>query len=328
MKLLCAHGADPNRVGGAGVPPIVAAVYYGANVDLLQALVSAGADGGATSTTGFTAAHNAAWHGKLEQLIYVVGPGGCPHDSPDSLGRTPLAVACFASKLREISYLLDLGCDVNHREMFGSTPLHYCCYNRFLAGVQDLLSHGAHPDIQCQRGATPLWYAVCFRAYDVVCRLVQENVRLSQASCGAMLCNLGQVSAEMYPLYRTPLEMAFLANHSLIFATLVVAGCDFKGEAWWDSCEVAGKPETFMQVYKWACSVPTKVMSLKSLCRRCVRQVLGCPMTGRLKTLFVPTMLRNYLLFEELADSVLPELINKTGVLETTAWSQHMDEFL
>jgi ankyrin repeat protein len=104
MRLLLAHGADPNIATDAGTTPLmvaagvnwsVAETYDFGNDALLEAVKlahSLGNDVNAVNSMGIAAIHGAANRGANDVIEYLAA-NGARLDTPDAQGRTPLAWA-------------------------------------------------------------------------------------------------------------------------------------------------------------------------------------------------------------------------------------------
>ena len=93
VDLLIAAGADVNGRGTDGVatPPLLDAATLG-RPDLVEQLLRAGADIGASRRNGWTALHFAAMYDDPETAAVLLAAGADP-DAADDKGDTPLTVA-------------------------------------------------------------------------------------------------------------------------------------------------------------------------------------------------------------------------------------------
>jgi ankyrin repeat protein len=154
VKLLLAHGADPNArlrtatiqknhtpgegTLAAGATPLMRAAK-GGDSQIMQALVDGGADPAATERNGTTALMIAAGLGR--------GVGAFQKD-----------VGTEADLLRAVTLCVDRGVDVNAVNDAGQTALHFAVRNGD-AMVRLLVEHGAKPDVKDRQGRTPIDYA-------------------------------------------------------------------------------------------------------------------------------------------------------------------------
>jgi len=97
MRVLVAHGADPNRATRAGMTPLLFAIGPGRRKsakDTLEAVkvcLDAGANVNATNANGETPLHAAVAQG--DALVRLLSERGANLDARDKQGRTPLDVA-------------------------------------------------------------------------------------------------------------------------------------------------------------------------------------------------------------------------------------------
>jgi ankyrin repeat protein len=104
MRLLIAHGANPNLATNDGTTPLMAAAgvnyvvgrtFTHPRVDTLEAVklcLETGADVNAQNSLGFTAAHGAANRG-LDDVLRLLAEHGANLAAKDKEGRTPLTFA-------------------------------------------------------------------------------------------------------------------------------------------------------------------------------------------------------------------------------------------
>jgi ankyrin repeat protein len=104
MRLLLAHGANPNLATNDGATPLMAAAgvnwvvaqtYSRSDAEYLEAAtlcVQQGNDVNAVNSQGFTAMHGAANRG-FDAMIKVLAEHGAKLDVKDKQGRTPMTFA-------------------------------------------------------------------------------------------------------------------------------------------------------------------------------------------------------------------------------------------
>jgi len=97
MRVLLAHGADPNRATRAGMTPLLFAMGPGRRksakdtLDAVKACLDAGANVNATNANGETPLHAAVAQG--DGLVRLLSERGANLEAKDKQGRTPLDVA-------------------------------------------------------------------------------------------------------------------------------------------------------------------------------------------------------------------------------------------
>ncbi|CRL21491.1 Cyclin-like F-box [Penicillium camemberti] len=163
VKLLLAHGADPNSMGLLGSPPEIAS-------EMVPVL------------------HVACLydHPKIMQVLLEAG---ADLNAKDARGRTPLHML-FKSSLSKSSYhgipfdilLADPTVKIDERDNYGCTPLHAaatCRYNipATLEFAKKVVRMPDEVDINSQdsQGRTPLWDCVAFNQYDMTRLLLAQD---------------------------------------------------------------------------------------------------------------------------------------------------------
>ena len=168
VRSLLARNAEPNVVdsGGAKEPVLVTAVLKG-NVDMVRALVEAGAFVDATTVHNSTPLSMAALKGRVEISKYLL-QRGAKVEGVDPDGTTPLMLAARSGETDIVRALIAAKANVNARTsaMDGShTPLHLACEDSSfgivkLEIVKALVEAGADVSVQNGAGKTAIEVAI------------------------------------------------------------------------------------------------------------------------------------------------------------------------
>jgi ankyrin repeat protein len=196
VKLFLAAGMDPNVKNGRGATAVSAAVRGGhvqivkelatrkpifdghdlsraavrQNGEILRILLDIGAD----TELKNEAFVSAAATGRFEHMRTLLESGA----DVSSVGAEALMRAAGSQFNRDkvseigqhdiVKFLLDLGVDVNTKNVDGSTPLHYATRSGFVAVIETLLSRGARINAKNNAGWTALFMALYRHAFNIV----------------------------------------------------------------------------------------------------------------------------------------------------------------
>jgi ankyrin repeat protein len=180
LKASLAHGANPNIPLTKGTPirrqgpdfflpasligatPFLLAAKY-ASVDMMHALVAAGADTKLATSNGTTPLMAAANGDRRHQMGLTGGDDDYEPQGADTKGPDV------------IKYLLDLGADVNAANQAGDTALHVAVAGKANTIIPLLVERGAILDTKNKRGQTPLALASVGARRGAAARKAQNN---------------------------------------------------------------------------------------------------------------------------------------------------------
>ncbi len=170
VKLFLADGFSPNA---RYEEPILVISAQDNQLEVLQALIQAGADVNAAGGGGFQAIHVAAWHARVDIVRELLKAGADPNaygDPTDEGGAfVPLYEACTrtldgsaetAERIETVKVLLEHGARVNvYHPRGGRGPLHVASLYGFDGVLRLLLENHAEIEHEDGFGDTPLMAA-------------------------------------------------------------------------------------------------------------------------------------------------------------------------
>lgn len=242
-ELLIKHGANINVKDPHGGLSLLHKAAKRNSCNMLELLITNGADLEQVSDKGNSALHVAAFHGSAEALD-VLCTAKCNLDARNIAGITPLGVALHLRKFECASRLLTYKPDVNAADKQNVTPLYLATDFRAVEIVDKLLAAGAHSDKSGPKGVTPIQIA-CRRGYhEIVELMLQANPSLLASSTHAkplifLACDSGSPTTLRLLLEhgadpntvdlesgKTPLHDACHMGHETMVEDLVKYGAD------------------------------------------------------------------------------------------------------
>ena len=154
-------GADVNAQTKEGWTPLISAVMYNQNVDVVTTLLKAGADPNASGNNGTTALLEAAMWNQNSEVIAALLEAGADIKARDKDSKTALMLAAMNNQSpKVVTILLEAGADTEARDSNGSTPLMWAVrYNNNPEVITILLKAGADVNAKDESGETPLMIA-------------------------------------------------------------------------------------------------------------------------------------------------------------------------
>jgi ankyrin repeat protein len=162
VKLLLAHGADPEDAGYGGLTVSYFAIEH---PDVLKLLFDAGANpkvtveyrGNGRGPRGSTLLHEAAAQGLVESVKLLVDRGADVNRGNTRSGYTPLHEACSRGHVKMAAWLLRHGANAKARTKTGWTPMALAAYEvrpehdddnaQYQAVIRALERAGVEPDV-------------------------------------------------------------------------------------------------------------------------------------------------------------------------------------
>jgi ankyrin repeat protein len=183
-KLLLEHGADINayQTNGSNFTALGEAAYHGRN-RIIELLLDHGANIENCCPKGFSALSTAARNGQNAAISLLADRGaeidrrGFGNLDPD-LDITPLMRAAIRGFDSSVGLLLDLGADVNAKDVHGTTALYYATKNRRSDVVGVLIHSRANVNAETTGstlGTTALMVAAGLGYVEIARQLLEAN---------------------------------------------------------------------------------------------------------------------------------------------------------
>jgi ankyrin repeat protein len=160
VKSYLAAGGDIDAQDPFDQLTLLMCAMYGEQTDVIEFLISKGADLNLQDCQGLTALHRAvADHPEIARLLL---DKGADVTIRGDFGATPLTRAVFFSDVEMLKMLIAKGADVNIRFGFtdtgniGSTVLHRACRTGDKAKAEVLIAHSADVNAKNHNGHTPM----------------------------------------------------------------------------------------------------------------------------------------------------------------------------
>lgn len=170
--------SDPqllNVIDQGGYTPLHKAAYNG-HVEIVEYLISKGADLNARSNSGSTPLHGAAFHGHPEAVRTLIEKGA-EIDIKNNGGYTPFLGACAGGRFDAASLLIEHGADINALTADSNSALQNALWNNNQDLVKILVEKGADVDRLNQQGISPLYFAVAYRDEEISDLLIDKGSR-------------------------------------------------------------------------------------------------------------------------------------------------------
>lgn len=275
MRLLVAAGADINRQTSSCSTALIVACHYG-HVNCVHALLDLGADPVIVNPWGFNALYMAT-------------------DTPELLDRL-------------LSYgSVDVNLHCGERQ---ETAIHLAAVIGSVEATQKLLRAGANINARTSFNENALWLAIWKGHTEVPCMLIRQNIELDVPSNGC----------QVYVKHYLPLEVALGLQNYAVVRMLLTAGCSVVSRHYTCACDsedqsppLADVPwvllhsEAFDYIrndpeeLSWLLSFFRNPVTLREICRRCIRRRLRTPLAKTIRKLQdIPAVLKDYIAMNDM----------------------------
>lgn len=154
VHILITSGADPYSRQESGLTPLHFAAVAG-YCDVINILLTrGGVNINARDHSGMTPLHHAAVCGRLEAMCLLVAKGAS-REMQECLGLSPLGCAVRNQQLLAITELIQLGSNVNSKDIHGRTLLHLAAELGFVEVAKLLVDGGANKQALNAQQQTP-----------------------------------------------------------------------------------------------------------------------------------------------------------------------------
>ena len=158
-------GVDVDQPDLAGCTPLMNTAYfrktdYKKNYEMIEYLISQGADVNAVSNNGTTAFMGTAIEERVDVARILLQNGAKVNVRTTDYGDTAIYRAVERDRYDFLEFLLSVGVDINAQDDFGVSPLMKAAGNGSINSVKMLVAKGADINLQDDEGRNALMYAV------------------------------------------------------------------------------------------------------------------------------------------------------------------------
>ncbi|XP_065835337.1 putative ankyrin repeat protein RF_0381 [Oscarella lobularis] len=245
INFLIDSGANLEAETKLGSTPLMIAVIWHDNVELVDLLISKGCDVWKKDRDGYGLLHFAAWNNRLNVAEHLINNGinielqnnrgktpfllacangnaalvdlliskGCNRLAESKSGRGALALAILARQFEMTKKLVEMGFDVNQPcGEVGYTSLHWAVSKESNQIVNFLIEKGANLEAKTKTGRTPIMITVYKGNVDLLDLLISKGCDVrAKDECGHGLL-VAAVWGERVDMFKTILRMGFDVN--------------------------------------------------------------------------------------------------------------------
>ena len=266
-----------------GASPLLLAIAHG-QPESARLIIEAGCNKNKVHKDGRQPLHHCALYGDATTLQSLLQSGIDPNVLTKE-GRTALLLASIEGHVNIAKVLIEHHCSVDCVFLDAITPLSVAADRKFYEIMEMLLLAGAEPDSVGVDRHTPLMTCTFNEDLQGMCLLLKANADVNQTidSGGNRLMDVAIMKYNM-PALHLLLAAGMDSNHIKKILTNGVIHYFVRCPAGAEALRtVAAAPRPLQQ-----------------LCRFCIRQCIGYPITAKLPLLDLPPMMRDYLAMTEL----------------------------
>jgi ankyrin repeat protein len=250
INYLVSEGANVNSRNIADETPIHLAANSG-NLDVVIQLISNGANINVKDSIGNTPLHDAAENDHIQIVKYLISQKA-EINTQNNGHQSPLHEAVEFDKVEMSKLLVSEGANVNTQDEDRRSPLHAAVVNENLELVKYLTANGAEVNAKDKFDRTPLHQAAYVGNLDVVKHLILQGSDIDEK--GAFYLHLGKMELT---LNCTPLHIAAKNGHFEVVKFLVYQGADVNlknndGDSVLDLAQTSGHTESIAFIAAFA----------------------------------------------------------------------------
>ncbi|CAC5414702.1 ANK [Mytilus coruscus] len=186
-----------------------------------------------------------------------------------------------------VKELLNYGAKVNVQTLDRRTALHFATWRGNTDIVQQLVSHGANVNLQDEDLWAPLYWAAKLNYIQIARILVENGANLNCVNAGVFQCMIDNKDIKT-------------EDRISLCDIFIDAGYPIHSNSSLPQI-LSRKPNMDQNFVKHVQTRQLDVLTLKSMCRICVRHELiqktnGCSIRGKLSQLPLPKLLQNYII--------------------------------
>ena len=189
LRTIVNHGADVNVTNKNNITTLMTACKKGMK-DAIKVLLNTGADPNAADADGNTCLHYTARNDCCTEILQTIISHGADVNATDKKKVTALMLACAKGNEDAINVLLDAGTYPNIADANGDTCLHYTARKEFCTEIlQSIITHGADVNATNKKNVTALMMACVKGNKDAINILLNTGAdpNIADAFCDSCL---------------------------------------------------------------------------------------------------------------------------------------------